>query len=610
MRKFVIALLAVLFLSPTIFGQNLFSDLVGQGAVGDVKPKVWLEVPYLTWGGDVGFFVANGGLETKKDSVYNKLGVSIKLVNGDNFAEQVRRYRSGETPFLRGTTSMIGMASEVCGSNPKTKPVVILQLTWSAGDHIVARKDIKTLNDLKRQGKKVKIAVQQGGPHVGLVYDVLNAAQLTKADVQLVFVPDLTGAKGPAELFRKDGTIDACCVITPDMIGLTGGLTSSGSGTEGTVKDARVLVSTQTMSRSIADVLCVRKDWYDKNREIVDKVVAGYLRGCTDLVVMRKKFAETNKLAPEYKAVLQQMQNIFGKEVLPTLEVDAHGLLLDATFVGLPGNISFFEDKGNLSGFEPRMKAALDMATSWGYTKERFGFDPSGLDYQKIAKLAGLPYEAPKPSTGRIIGEGTNLFPDSQLDERTILSFVINFKANQEDFTLDRYSAEFDRAVKTASTFGNAVIIIRGHADPTKTLVDLLKAGMDKGIIVREGNAGNYSYKLNGKPLDLTQTSQLIKLIQEGAFDGSSVASPRETMQAALNLSVSRANAVKKSLNEYSKTKSVNLDLSQIVPAGAGISQPMIARPRNVQEAEKNMRVEIRILRLDAENLKSSDFDY
>ena len=53
--------------------------------------------------------------------------------------------------------------------------------------------------------------------------------------MEIVFVEELTAPKGPAELFRKDKTIDACCVITPDMIGLTGGLTSSGTGAEGTV---------------------------------------------------------------------------------------------------------------------------------------------------------------------------------------------------------------------------------------------------------------------------------------------------------------------------------------------------------------------------------------
>ena len=606
--RYCVALFGLLVCGVAL-SQQRFDQLVGNPALGKVKNTQVLEVPFLTWGGDEGFFYANGGLETQKGSIYDLEGLKLKFVKGDDFVEQTRRYIKGETPFIRGTTSMMGMASEACGTNPETTPVVILQLTWSAGDYIVFRKDLKNLNDLKRD-KKVKIAVQQGGPHVGLVYDVLEAVQLTKSDIDLVFVTDLTGPKGPAEAFRKDESIDACCVITPDMIGLTGGLTSTGSGAEGTVKGARVLVSTQTMSRSIADVLCVRKDWYDNNKAVCEKIAGGYLKACVELVNQRKEFEKTKKINAEYKNILLQMQKVFGKDVLPTLEVDAHGMLMDATFVGLDGNVSFFEDKGNLSGFDRKMKSALDMAVSWGYAKDRKSMYSSGLDYKNVAKIAGLKYNSPHAISGRIVGESTDLFPDSELDSRTILSFVIHFKANQNDFSVDQYGADFDRAIKTASTFGNAVVLIRGHSDPTKTLVDLIKAGMDKGVITREGDKGNYTYKVNGKALDLSQTKTIESLIRSGSFDGSKEGSPRDTMEAALNLSVSRAEAVKKALADYAKVKSFNLDISQIRPVGAGISQPVMPRPKNIGEAEKNMRVEFRIIRVDGESLKPADFDY
>ncbi len=61
---------------------------------------------------------------------------------------------------------------------------------------------------------------------------------------------------------------------------------------------------------------------------------------------------------------------------------DAHGLLLDCSFVGLTGQLAFFKDKGNLSGFEPKMKEALDMAGTWGYADVRMGFEPNDFDYK------------------------------------------------------------------------------------------------------------------------------------------------------------------------------------------------------------------------------------
>ncbi len=148
--------------------------------------------------------------------------------------------------------------------------------------------------------------------------------------------------------------------------------------------------STQQMSRSIADVYAVRRDWFDANKEWVEKFVAGYLKGTEELVAMRKSFQDTNKMSDAYKEILTMSQRTFGADVLPTLDVDAHGLLMDCTFVGLPGQIAFFRDSGNLSGFENKMSEALDLATGWGYAKNRFGFDPNDFDYKKIAERAGF----------------------------------------------------------------------------------------------------------------------------------------------------------------------------------------------------------------------------
>ena len=164
--------------------------------------------------------------------------------------------------------------------------------------------------------------------------------------------------------------------------------------------------------------------------------------------------------------------------------------------------------------------------------------------------------------------------------------------------------------VETAAKFGNAVIAVRGHADPTKTLLDLVKAGMGKGVLKRTGTTGNYSYALNGKPLDLGSTAELTKLIDQGAFDGVPESNPRETMQAALNLSRNRAEEVLTSIVEYAKAKGLTMDKTQIQPVGGGIREPFVAKPTNLDEAKKNMRVEFRVVRVAAEATKPADFDF
>ena len=113
--------------------------MLGPVKSGPVAKGGPIEVPYILWGGDVATFLANGDLKTKPASLFQKSGLDIQLVNGDDFVGQVRNYVQGKSPFLRGTMHMIGLAGEVLGADPKTKPVIIMQLSWSAGDHIVGR---------------------------------------------------------------------------------------------------------------------------------------------------------------------------------------------------------------------------------------------------------------------------------------------------------------------------------------------------------------------------------------------------------------------------------------------------------------------------------------
>ena len=607
-KIFIVMMVFAVGMAECFAGQS-FKSLVGDVKIGKVTQTDPLNVPFITWGGDMATFYANGGLKTEKGSIFAKQGLQINLTPGDNFISQVRDYLSGKSPFLRGTFHMIGMASEVIGQNSATEGMVILQMTWSAGDHLVARSNIKTVKDLK--GKS--IVLQEGGPHVGMLNDILHTAQLKWDDIKVVWAKNLTASPdSPAELFRKNPDLDACFVITPDMIGLCGGLHNFGTGAEGTVKNARVLVSTAELSRSIADVYVCRKDFFEANRDLVTKFVAGYLKGCEEVLDLKNQYETKGSKA--YMKLLQLTQNIYGKETIPTLEEDAHGLLADCTFAGHPGNVSFFHEKGNLHGFEKFNASATNLAVSRGYAQKKVNLLPSGVDFGSPAFLKYLS-KTDATKTERFRGEVVQkeieaLSAGGGLDDRTIIGFTINFEPNQMDFNAEDYKADYNRVIEMADKYGNAVIAIRGHSDPTKTLLDLVRAGIHKGILKRSGAGGNYRYSLNGKPLDLTNTPTLIHLIESGKFDSVSEHNPRETMQAALNLSKKRAEAVRESIIAYAKEKQGQLDASQIQSIGAGIQEPFIAKPASMAEAKQNMRVEFRLLRVTAEAQKKSDFDF
>ena len=611
MKRLLYSMLAVLSLVATANAQTSFKTLVGDVKVGDVSDTGPTQLPYITWGGDVATFHANGGgLTTNKDSIFGKAGLDFKLVPGDDFVQQVRDYMSGKSPYLRGTFRMVSMASELMNSDPRTKPVMVYQLTWSAGDHIVGTAEIKTLNDLK--GKRV--ALQQGGPHLGLLADSLAAAGMTFKDITPVWCKDLTATDdSPAEMLRK-GKADAACVITPDMIGLCSGLESVGSGAEGTVKGSHVVNSTASMSRSIADVYVVRSDYFLKHKDKVEALVVSLMKGTEDLVAARKKYDNGKGKAPEYLTMLKNAQTIFTAEVLPTIEEDAHGLVLDANFVRIPGNEIFFNDDNNLVGFKAKQTAGLQLAVDLGYSTEKLGFTTGGWDYADLSKKVGVAYVKPTYATGRVKAEVTDFAKD--LDTNTILSFEIRFEPEQSTFSIESYASDFQRVAQTASTFGNAVIVIEGHSDPTLALMHFYWAAKAKGLLT--GDSPNY--KFNGKPLALTDTDAILAAINANNLSGQQrvdsegktvdIPNPRDTVVAAQSLSQTRAQAVKKSIEEYIKSKGLTLDLSQVQPYGVGIAGPVHPRPRNMAQAKENMRVVFRVVRVRAESLNEDDFNF
>jgi ABC-type nitrate/sulfonate/bicarbonate transport system substrate-binding protein len=608
-RYYRLALLAsaLLLTCRGVHAEDPFAKKVGDVKVGDVKASDAYDLPFLTWGGDVATFIANGGKDLpKKDTLFDKQGLKVKLANGDVFVDQVKNYLEGKTPYIRGTISQLGQASEMLSKDPKTKPVVFLQLTWSAGDHMIARDTCKTANDLK--GKK--IALQYGGPHVGMLDDILRTAGLTWKDVKVIWTDEVTGDKGPGALFRKDKTIDACFAITPDMLDLTGGLKSIGDGSEKSVKGAKVLVSTVNLNHSIADVYACRQDYYDKNKETINKLTAAYLKACEELVDLRNNHDSKDKkdkaLDEKYKAILKLTQDIYGKEVIPDFDA-AHGLIQDAQFVGLPGNYTFFKDKDNPVNFANRQKAAVDMAVKEGYVANRFDLTPADLDYDKLKELGSLKLD-PKPK-----GPATTIKPpdpEKFKPDDTIVSFTVLFAENETNFNKEQYKAVFQDAINNSKLYGNSVIQVRGHVDPSKTLGQFVRVGEKNGVLRRTEVGGKKKYFLTktDTEIDLTDTKKVLMLIDTPDFtDKDPELNPKATVDAAKALSEGRAAEVRKAVLALASVNGVKLDLNQFQSAGVGIAEPAVAKPSNAAEAARNRRVEFRILRLNAER---PDFDY
>jgi outer membrane protein OmpA-like peptidoglycan-associated protein len=527
-------------------------------ATGQVSGSDQTVVPIITWGGDIATILANGNAAvTAKDSVFGKKGLKLKLTRLDDFRKQVELFVTGGTPYLRGTMGMINMAAEVLSKDPKTKPVVIYQLTWSSGgDCLVVKEGVNTVKDLK--GKS--IALQAYGPHVDYLGTVLKDAGLSMKDVRIRWTRDLTGGENtPAEALH-DNEVDAALVIIPDGLMLTSKGTA-GTGAEGSVKGARILMSTKTANRIIADVYAVRSDYFLANREKVQAFVHGLLLAEQELAGL---FKDQKGRAGQFKAAITAAAEILLDS--PKATSDAEALYGDCEFVGFAGNVKFFGDPNWPRNFANLTGGVQSMLVTAGLLARNVEIDQAKWNYDQIRSgLTGIQdVELPKFKAEEVARVVEKKRLAGKLQEGELFSFEIFFQPNQNTFAAEAYAEEFEKVVQLASTYGGSVIIVEGHSDPMGYL-HKKKQGADEFVL-------------------------------------------RTVKQAARNLSYTRATEVRESILAHSKKRSVPLDASQFTVVGHGIAQPKTgmcgADPcpaKTKEEWLSNMRVAFRIIQVEAE---------
>lgn len=559
-KTFSVLLFGVLFASnslaaPSYISSDPLTKVVSNTEIKDVNSGE-IQVPIITWGGDIATILANGNdLKTQSGSLFSKQNLKLKLVRKDAFADQLKDYLSGKSPFLRGTMGMINMASEAISKDPRTKPVVIYQMTWSTGgDALVVKSNIHSIKDLK--GKT--IALQAYGPHVDYMTKMLADAGLSAKDVTIKWLPDLTGTDDAPMAALQTNDVDAAFVITPDAMVLTSGGTV-GTGAEDSVKGAKILLSTRTANRIISDVYAVRSDYFEKNKSEIEGFVGSLLKAEEELQTLFKA-----KSGSDYQDTLKSSAKILLDSEQAT--ADVLGLYADCSFVGWDGNVEYFSNPNYPRSFSVLtneiQKTFLQLGliskentlaqASWDYEKLRAGLNNTG-------QTAAPTFKQEEVAT--IIAKRQQ---QGSLDSGELFKFEIFFEPNQNSFSSDLYEEAFNQVVKYASTYGGALITVEGHSDPL----------------------GYLRKKKDG------ESNMVLGRIK----------------QSAKNLSLSRAVTVRDSVIDFSNTKNINLDPSQFAVVGQGISNPKSGvcgespcPPKTEKAWRDNMRVEFRVIQVEAE---------
>jgi ABC-type nitrate/sulfonate/bicarbonate transport system substrate-binding protein/outer membrane protein OmpA-like peptidoglycan-associated protein len=515
-----------------------------------------LRVPTITWPGDV------ATVYTDQEGIFKKEGLDVQLFCENDFAKQVKGLLEGDTPLLRGTMGMINAASETVAKEG-TELVVLYQLTWSTGgDCLVVRPGVKSLTDLK--GKD--IALQLYGPHMDYLTTVLKKAGLRPTDVKERWLKELSVptyethgvAVDPRTAFEASSELDGAMVISPDANALTSG--GVGTGSEGSVKGARVLFSSKSANRVIADVYAVRADYFQANREKMEKFVHA-------LMIGQEKFDElmANKSSAQskYKELLSKSAVLlFGS---PQAVSDVEGSLGgDCEWVGYPGNVAFFTGVGTTRTFAKLKDEIQSSFLDLGLLKNKAPLDKANWDYRALAaglssaSTAAVPKHAfDTAKTQRAVEKEIARGVDKWQKEGSLYNFEIYFAPRQASFSAGDYDAAFKKALELSQTLGGTLITIEGHNAP-----DALNKARSEG-----------------------KSDTEIALIQ----------------QAAKNLSYQRALAVRQAYLDYCKQSGVPVDESQFLAVGMGTSSPKYAVPQTEEQWNANRRVVFRVKTVETE---------
>ena len=451
-----------------------------------VKPmqngKLVVQFPINVWPGWAPIIVANGGMDPSEASVFaRKYGFYIKLSVVDDPVKARDLFAAGQSHILWGTLDMIALFAPELVKDSRTVPVVCQQIDWSdGGDGIVARGEIRSINDFKmKAGKRKKVVLAQNSPSHYFIMSLLIDAGIDPAEVEFRWAGDAPSA---AKIFVQDKSFDAFVGWAPDIYTVSEGVTGT-----------RLVVSTDSANHLIADVWAVRNDFFRDQPGIVSGLVRGIFEG-VDLVRKDPK-AAAQALSKAFSLPAEDCLAMIGKDG-GVVEGDAHlsNYRENANFFLDPFNPSNFETVWNRASTIYKSLGAIDNVVPPGKVKASQVLARMSEEYKDVRDLGQPTF---KPGA---------LFKNLEAETGQILTkaVIIQFEPNkamlnaQYDATIP---ATLEEVGKLAGTFGNAYIVVEGNTDASRKGVvpgDLVRQlSYDRADSVRRSIVDKYKFDPN-----------------------------------------------------------------------------------------------------------------
>src|SRR3954464_13607196 len=235
------------------------------------------------WAGWSPIILANNGFKPGKVwKTPSGKDFKVELVLSDDPIAMRDAYAAGSLHVGWATLDMVPLFLEGLRKDSRVMPRVYQQVDWSnGGDGIVVRDTIKTMADLR--GKTVVLA--QNSPSHFFILNALINAGVQPAEVQFKFTQDAFQA---AAAFNADKSIAGCVSWAPDIYNLE------------KARGNRMLVTTSTANKLIADVWFARADFAKDNPDIMEGLVRGIFDAMTDLKTQENKQKAAKLMAAGY----------------------------------------------------------------------------------------------------------------------------------------------------------------------------------------------------------------------------------------------------------------------------------------------------------------------
>jgi ABC-type nitrate/sulfonate/bicarbonate transport system substrate-binding protein len=400
------------------------------------------------WAGWGPIIFANNGFKAGK--VWKTPGgkdFKVELVLIDDPIAMRDAYAAGNIHVGWATLDMLPLFLEGLRKDSRVMPRVYQQVDWSnGGDGIVVRDAIKTTVDLR--GKTIVLA--QNSPSHYFVLNALINGGVQPAEVDFKFTQDAFQA---AAAFNADKKLAGCVSWAPDIYNLE------------KVKGNRVLVTTSTANKLIADVWFARADFAKDNADVMEGLARGIFDAMTDLKSQDNKQKVAKLMAAGYS--------------IP--ESDALGMLGDAHSTNYAENREFFLNQNNPTNFERTWSTAYFLYKKINAVTEQTPFDQV-MDFSVIQKLGSEEKYASQKneydvhfapaSAGSIQGEKDEILTKTVVIHFFPNSWDLSKKITRNDNGKDveelydpNVAFVVEEVGKLAGQYGAARIVIEGHTD-------------------------------------------------------------------------------------------------------------------------------------------------